>query len=409
MISNVLYWLRASLVSPPGGATADPQRGAIYRAALQQFEELLHAAEATGYAARPLPLFYALAQAGRAIVACRGGEPASRHGLRVRDEDLCSEDPFEWLVSPREDGWFQAVAVATRSPALAQPAPLGALMASLPELSIPMLRGNEYLRALYVEPLPGPDPERLPIDGFRWLRVGIAIDRDAATSPEDVKALLLRYPAAAQAGYRLPPISGGGEYIERWPTAAGDSLCVLLREQSPIGPLRTTRDTLDAIVPQYRWAGRRWLRPALSGAEAPPFALMTWWALLFGLSMLARYHPAKWAVALDRQRSQAATELDRAMDLALAAVPHLVLEAVASHSVLAYLQLLEGICRSPRASEARLCTEARPPVPHLDAGARDFSADGARSRFSQRERRKLLGADQLDPGRGKSRGLMPRE
>lgn len=51
MTTEVLYRLRASLVGPPGAATEDPQRSAIYRAALQQFEELLHAAEATGYAA----------------------------------------------------------------------------------------------------------------------------------------------------------------------------------------------------------------------------------------------------------------------------------------------------------------------------------------------------------------------
>ncbi|MBF6605700.1 MAG: hypothetical protein IVW53_08995 [Chloroflexi bacterium] len=76
LTSNVLYWLRASLFAPPAAATADAQRAATYRAALQQFEELLHAAEATGYAARPLPLFYALSQAGRAIVASRGSEQA---------------------------------------------------------------------------------------------------------------------------------------------------------------------------------------------------------------------------------------------------------------------------------------------------------------------------------------------
>lgn len=196
-----------------------------------------------------------------------------------------------------------------------------------------MLRGNEYRRALYVEPLPGPDPERLSIDGSRWLRVGVAIDREEASSPEHIKELLEGYPAV-QARYRLPPISGGGEHVLLWPTAGGDSLVVLLRDQSPTAPPRPARDVLDQIVPEYRWTGRRWMRPALSEAEPPPSPLMTWWALLFGLSMLARYHPAEWAAALDRQRSHAATELERAMDLALDAVPHLVLDAVAPQPVL---------------------------------------------------------------------------
>ncbi len=43
-----------------------------------------NAAEATGHAARPLPLFYALSQAGQAIEACAGQRPARNHGLDVK-------------------------------------------------------------------------------------------------------------------------------------------------------------------------------------------------------------------------------------------------------------------------------------------------------------------------------------
>jgi hypothetical protein len=331
MTSTVLYWLRASLVSPPGSATDDEKRAAIYRAALEQFEQLLHAAEATGYAARPLPLFYALSQAGRAIVASRGADQARWHGLKVRDEDVHPDDPLETLVSPGDSGWFQAVADATRSPGLSQPGSLGGLMASLPDLSRLLLRGHEWHRALYVEPLPGPDPVRISMDGSQWLRVGLAIDREEAPTPERIKGLLKEYPAAVLAGYRLPPVSGGGENIIWSSTAGGDSLVLLLRD--PL-PTRQPRDALDAIVPEYRWTGRRWLRPALSGAEPPPSPLLTWWALLFGLSTLARYHPVEWADALDRLRSHAAAELERAMDLAVEALPHLVLDALAPQRVL---------------------------------------------------------------------------
>ena len=332
MTSNVLYWLRASLAAPPGAATASPERAATYRAALQQFEELLHAAEATGYAARPLPLFYALSQAGRAIVASRGGEQPSLHGLRVREDDVQSHDPFDWVISPADKpGWFQAVATATQSPGLPRAVSLGALMASLPELSRPILRGNEWRRALYVGPVPEPEPERISMDGSNWLQIALALDRNEANAPEDVRSLLLDYPAAVRGGYRLPPISGGGENIVWRPTAGGESLTVLLRDRTV---MRRPLDALDEIVPQYRWVGRRWLRPALSGTEPPPSPLMTWWTLLFGLSMLARYHPAEWAAALDPEGSHAAAELERAMDLAVEAVPHLVLDAVAPQPVL---------------------------------------------------------------------------
>ncbi len=55
---------------------------------------------------------------------------------------------------------------------------------------------------------------------------------------------------------------------------------------------------------------------------------MTWWALLFGLSSLARYHPAPWITLLRRDGNKDAVPLETAMDEALEAVPHLALEAL---------------------------------------------------------------------------------
>lgn len=331
MTTNVLYWLRASLPGPPGKASADPKLAAIYRAALQQFEELLHAAEVTGYPARPLLLFYALSQAGRAVVASRGQDPASSHGLTVHDKDLLSGDPFEWLVSPTKSGWFQTVAAATDSPGLSGPSALGALIASLPELSKPILREDSWHCARYVEPLPYMGQLRVAVDGSTWLRVGIAIDPDAASSAERIQQLLQGYPILVDAGYRLVTLPGIDDAVVWSPTTGGQSLIVLLHDPDMT---KTPERALDEMVPQYRWVGRRWLRPSLYDGEPPPSPLMTWWALLFGLSMLARYHPAEWADALDRQSSTAAAELERTMDLAIEALPHLVLDAVAPQPVL---------------------------------------------------------------------------
>jgi len=49
---------------PPGAAKGNTVAAATYQAALEQFEELTNAAASVGYPARPLPLFYALSQAG---------------------------------------------------------------------------------------------------------------------------------------------------------------------------------------------------------------------------------------------------------------------------------------------------------------------------------------------------------
>jgi hypothetical protein len=125
---------------------------------------------------------------------------------------------------------------------------------------------------------------------------------------------------------------GGLQAQIQWQMTAGGR-SVLLDVANP-KPQLPQEVALDEIAPEYRWVGRRWLRPALSGSQEPPSPLLTWWALLFALSMLARYHPAKWATALDRRQSPAAVELERAMDLAVEAVPHLVLNAIAPKPVL---------------------------------------------------------------------------
>jgi hypothetical protein len=55
---------------------------------------------------------------------------------------------------------------------------------------------------------------------------------------------------------------------------------------------------------------------------------MTWWAILFLLSTLARYEPAGWSTFLDNDRSVIATELQGALDLALDRLPLLLVDAL---------------------------------------------------------------------------------
>ena len=77
-----LNLVRSTRAEPPGLAADDPARRALFGAALQQFDELLTAAEVTGYASRPLPLFYALSQAGRAVAAAFAERPRiTAHGM----------------------------------------------------------------------------------------------------------------------------------------------------------------------------------------------------------------------------------------------------------------------------------------------------------------------------------------
>jgi len=92
--------------------------------------------------------------------------------------------------------------------------------------------------------------------------------------------------------------------------------------------IKGTEADLEAFAPQYRVVNRRWLRPSIEDDSPPPTPLITWWAALFTLSALARYHPLAWVSALDLDFSPVATTLDRVLRKAMDSIPQLVFEAL---------------------------------------------------------------------------------
>jgi len=91
----------------------------------------------------------------------------------------------------------------------------------------------------------------------------------------------------------------------------------------------------DEIAPEYRYRDDQFLRPAIDAdGNVPPSPLMTWWLLLYSFSILARYEPRRWVELLDLDKSEAAVSLQYLLEEALAALPHLVLEALDGESYL---------------------------------------------------------------------------
>ncbi len=298
---------------PVGLAQSDPARASEYRAALQQFEELIRAAESTGPASRPLPLFYALTQAGRAIVAVRGGPAHHGHGLTLGPLDTSALDTeVSVSQSGRSVGHYQAVAQALASPPLNGRVKIGALLASLPEMADTLLLHDDWPRAIAVfERDPG---LHVPTPG--WLHVTIVVD-DLSVDLKRLLTLLADYPAV-QGRIGTPSAVGSLPFLPSYSTPEGNGVGVMFKGNIA---------ELDAAAPQYRIYGRRWLRPAIAGSS-PPQPTMTWWALLYALSMYARYHPREWVAALDIDSSPVGVTLERVMDRALDALPHLVLDGV---------------------------------------------------------------------------------
>ena len=296
-------------------------RRQTFAAAMTQFEEQLTAAKVVTAATRPLSLYYGLMQAGMAVCAARaiGQWSFNRHGLRLVDT---AQDLAAIQVAPEGDGAFQRVAVATRSPLISGPVTIGALWASLPDLA-------------GLAPLPDAVPGVLTLGSDDWEAdapaASLFLDADL---PQDVPELIRRlteiladYPGMENAAVPIhagaiqPPEDDGRRWVIRleWPTT------VMYRKMNR----QEIVAHFDAFAPQYLYSGDRFARRSLEGDRTPPPSpLMTWWLLLYTFSILARYQPRKWTQLLDLDASACAVNLQFALETALSAIPHLLVEAV---------------------------------------------------------------------------------
>jgi hypothetical protein len=324
MPDPVWYHLRLSRSNPPGLAATDEFRRETYNAALNQFEELFEAATRVSAASRPLPIFYALAQAGRAIVAAHGATlPPKSHGLTLAEPAVALMDTR--VKRTRDDGWFQGVSAVLNSPDVGQ-LPLAQVWAAIPDLAFTPLPTQPWPTALMT--VAGPLLGRFALYSSRSVRVAVLFNE--TVDVPSARTLLANYPAARNAAVAHNP--GAETTALTYDTPNGKGTLVDF-SVPPDQPDMTQDEILARYLPEYRFRGDRWLLPTLTdGQDLHP--LMTWWLLLFALSMLARYHPAAWTRALDVDRSPMAVPLEDALEEALRAVPQLIVTALLKEPIL---------------------------------------------------------------------------
>ena len=305
--------IRGTRANPPGIAAEDPERRAIYGAALEQFEQLLNASRGTPPPARPLPLFYALSQAGRAIVAARGDSPRiDGHGL---SQDRQQPQPSELLHrkikrTPSRSGTdaFGAVSRAIGSPDIQGAIEIGALWVALPGTHrVPEDAWRESWRtALSV----------LDETNNQAVQLGMTVVRAISFSGNpyfnEMEALAGRYPLIPHDA-RIRPLPGNANMSPgNWGLAIA---------WKATGPLEAVA-YMDPSEPN----GSRYLVPTLPGQETVLNPLMMWWTLLFGLSIFARYEPELWMEVLNVERSPLAVPMESMLQQALVAIPALLHE-----------------------------------------------------------------------------------
>lgn len=334
--------IRILRARPPAGVT--DERQAVFVSALEQSEQLMRAAHDVGPAARPLPLFYALSQAGRAIAAAHlpdGGWRLAGHGLTCRPPHGRT-DLLRRVVGPQQasaktlalsrPSSFAGVSNAIGSQPLSGDIELGAVWFGVPDLVEPLPqmpdRDLTWRRPLRVfSPYWDEDdanPAFFASQRLELLVSGLPIDPDANAmlDADPLLAELIDHDPSSSGVHAVPPARGMTNVQRRWAPN---------RECLPTfcwpGVQALDEAALERIAPDYRARGQRLMLPRLNGKDAPA-PLMLWWLLLFGLSSVARYDPELWVAVLDVNTSEQAVPLEAALDEALDVLPELILTAL---------------------------------------------------------------------------------
>jgi hypothetical protein len=297
-------------------------------AALQQAEELFRAAETSGPASSPLLLFYGLSQAGRAVAAAAAGLQGddwqlSGHGIKATG--MSADLPkINVMTTPKDDKTsFVRLSRLLGSPVWtgADPVTLAQLWDSIPDMvEHPLCDGDQRVGALEAvpnSPEAGHQVVSALVSGFPNRLASVSATR------ADFDAFMAAYPSAL--GY-VPVVDQTGKpQYHDYADAPGLSV-QMSWEAGPKYPVaedvRTAR--INAVVRHYT-RGTFYLFPETIAGEGPLHPLMTWWAVLYTLSMLARYQPSEWAHCIDINSSPFANAVENLLDDARTVVPDLVL------------------------------------------------------------------------------------
>ena len=288
-----------------------------------------------------------LSQAGRAIAAARLPDEWTlrRHGISAStDADQCVLDT---TVGPNggDQTSFAGVARALNSPSLAGPVTLGALWAANPDLKDAEIRieGETWPRALELpiapQALPPPplsseqDPNQARISTGG--HVAFNIELRGRTAGEVSEELGL-YPSLADAyvlheGKRVELADGDPVEVQDYDGTPRIQIATGGPEQATLVEFWDRQRAMASYVEVDRSQPPAFGTPHLTGWALPalgdgdsPWPLMLWWALLYGLSILARYEPAAWTSVLDLEQSKLAVGLEQVLNVAEERIPERV-------------------------------------------------------------------------------------
>lgn len=324
--------LRTLRSAPPGSATKGRRR-AVFAAAMEQAEQLFGAAQEVGSATRPLLAFYGLSQAGRAIAAAShvAAWELKGHGVTVRDLESARTAPLSGLVvADHGRGSFTQLAEILQAGSLPEATTLGELWPALPEL--------------WRFPLPGAtgtEPLILRLEGGSRIRSASQIRLRVSNFPDAVGA---SFAPGAEISYGQEETWNEerrrlSDHMRHFPSLVGWKFTT--PKGNPVGFRRISPNALETSLMwdaegqfasdvaflervSFETRGECFAYPALSAAAVPAHPLLIWWALLFALSMLARYEPQAWAEVISVDKSSAAAPVEYMLEEALKSLPEII-------------------------------------------------------------------------------------
>ncbi|MFC8824842.1 YaaC family protein [Streptomyces sp. NPDC057137] len=320
------------LRSKPPGHAGTGARQKLFSAALEQSEQLFTASASVGPASRPLVLFYGLSQAGRAIAAC-APVPADKYRLNGHGITAALMDqPDLGLVTIKDKGAagtqsFTQIAAMLGSRSLPDEARLADVWASILEVSLWPLQATTRPQLSVSR-----EPHQVDTNTLQAMVSGLPGSLRDHVNPQDreqaVRAWLADYPSLT--GYRFQstgaiPDSGPAS----WDSRQGTIGCRLVWDV--VGGEEAANRRFGDIAP---WKGRslsdstRVIHAQFGGDDRVMHPLLAWWAVLYALSMLARYQPGQWTAQIDVNRSKDAVAIEYLLDSALATMPELILAAI---------------------------------------------------------------------------------